>query len=526
MAAGMGYTVTVTAGAHTWTVTNDSPPVYGLADPLVIGWRQAPSPRPGQPEAMVCQFAVSTPDVANLADVVVGTPVEVTVSFTWDGFGEGFPVRFSGVVAAGDAVNVDRDPPAMIVTYTCVDRTGDLLEAVTDTEDVAAVLSLEAAMRAVYDGAFGAGSFNAQVVRPAGFPSPTTRVIYQRDGQLVWDAWLELLDSYAYDTRNMGLTSDQPYARLIMDPYPPALSPLRWELSPVPEAFTPRDGVGLPFTVTHPGTLYCVTVKDPDPEAGVLDACYVDFDASWSLTKPRVTNKALVRFVQGTGVVDGVTGEVDPGKPRSVLRDEAAGKPAVMETRDTVLYQIPADGTSYAMAQTVAQLMIPPSADTNGWAPEAFRWNLYRDPAGCRSFPLLFPDQTAPSRHKDRTDAYVRPIAVAGIPAGLNPANPSDAVVGQLGSVTLTIDDGGAIVDVILHPGTPAAGEYVPGDSIRWDAVDPGLTWNTVPPTQTWNDYLAVSHWTWNDWTDYWPEATWDQLCPADTWNAYGLAGP
>ena len=61
------YEVKVTAGPYSWTVTDDDPPGYGLADPLTIGWSLPDTDhRPNQPDPMVASFGVVAASSADM----------------------------------------------------------------------------------------------------------------------------------------------------------------------------------------------------------------------------------------------------------------------------------------------------------------------------------------------------------------------------------------------------------------------------------------------------------------------------
>jgi hypothetical protein len=322
--------------------------------------------------------------------------------------------------------------------------------------------------------------------------------------------------------------------RAILAPYPytgvltsfGALN--RWALDAIPDAYVPSAAAPLPGTFGHyfPDPQgYGVAVDPDDRAAGVIDACVVEFDSSWSALQSATADRASVTWVGATSV--------DPTVARRSLgrvvveTSPPAGHTPTTTTRETQifsLYPTPPDHGSHlaavANADRLGNMMIPPPQNPAGWSPDGFRWLLYKDDVGLANFPVIFPRHNAtgqPVPKVLRTACYVRPIVVAGIPGMWNAADGTrDWVAGQLSSVTLTIADGRPVIDFELAPSLPDTG----------NPTTTADTWNAQ--VGTWNAQVG----TWDDkpsglpafrWTD--PGlggVTWNMLHP-QPWNTYRL---
>jgi hypothetical protein len=537
------YLVHLTAGAHSWTVTDEDPPGYGLADPLTIGWTLPDTEhRPTQPDPMVATFAVVEPSASVLDDLVLGDLVTIAVTFGPAAKPEP-DVVFYGRIAQGEAAP---DRRGMLYRFTCADLTADLNAYTLGSSATGPpvpgapldypVQSVAARMTNMLT---RAGLADTAVVRDpivaAVDPQLTVDAIAQPGAANLLTEVIGLWDGVGL----AGLADLAPVNyRAIVAPHPGAGSgtssgiPYRWALDAVPDAYVPSAVAPLPATFGHyfPDPQgYGLYIDPDDRDAGVIDACVVEFDSQWAALQGAVVNRAAVVWLAASNVDPAVD-----GADRFTLvtyteeNPAAAGQPTVTSTRETQVFcltQAPVAHPSYvaglANANRLGAMMVPPPQNPGGWAPDAFHWLLWKDPAGLANFPAIFPRHDAtekPTPAVLRTACYVRPIVIAGIPGMWNAADATrDWIGGQLTTVTLTIADGRPVVDFELAPTLPEPGNPATGTN----------SWNTA--TGTWNAQTG----TWDDkppgrvafrWSDAaLAGVTWNQLHP-QRWNMYRLA--
>lgn len=514
------YQVEVTAGPYAWTVTDDDPPGYGLADPLTIGWSLPDTEhRPSQPDPMVATFGVVVQRSADL-DLVLGDPVTIAVTFG-PADKDTADVTFLGRVAQGEAA---AHPQGMLYRFTCADASTDLAgyDIGADPYAVQTVVTRMATMLA------RAGIPDADVSRGpmvAGLdPNLTVELVDQPSAANLLTSVIELWDQVALG--DTGTLANVHY-RAIIAPFPGPSStglPFRWSLDGVPDAYVATALTPLPAQFGHwfPDPDGWGLAMDPDDRAaGVIDACVVEFDSQWAAITPAVVNRAAVVWLAATDAAS--------ARHQAVTYNNENPPPpgqtpvtAQRETQTLGLTSIPAvDTAARANATRLGAMMVPPPQNPGGWGPDSFRWLLYKDPIGMGDFPVVFPHHEAtdqPTPRALRTAAYVRPIVVAGIPEKWNAADATrDWVGGQLATVQLTIADGRPVIDFQLVPTLPAQGNPDTG-VYSWNAT-PG-TWDAQ--VGAWDD-LAPGRvaFRWSD--SALAGITWDQLHP-QPWDMYRLA--
>jgi len=520
------YRVALEAGDQSWLVTDDDPPTYGLADPLVVGWSiPDDNPRPAQPDAMVAQFSVIRP-TADL-ELGIGDLVTIDVRFGSINLADAADIMFVGRISQADAQPVTA---GMLYKFTCSDLTTDLAGYDIGADP--------------YFIEYVTGRFIG-MVRAAGLPELTDWLLDplftdpqlfdlwvdapdSPEGKNLRDSLVQLFDQVSVHGVDPGLTNT--YYRFITAVAPGTSSigiPWRWAVDVVPDAYVATALAPLPATFGQkpPTGCYGVHIDPDDRAAGVIDACVVDFDSTWAAIIPTVINRAAVTWLSLP--TEDATAKRTPHTTYTTENAPPPGQPLNTVIRQTQTLGINSEPDILQAAKDNARrlghLLIPPLQSPTGWAPDTFRWLLYRDPAGLEAFPTIFPVPTAtlaPTPKEQRTACYVRPIVVYGIRPGLNTARPgSDRIAGQLSDVQVTIADGRPVVDFVLAPTLPAPATPDTATHNTWDQM--AGTWDAQ--TVAWDD-LPPGHvvFRWDD-PALTPAVTWDQLCPDDTWFDYQL---
>lgn len=518
----MKYRVQLSAGPYSWTVTDDDAPTFGLMDPLVIGWSLPDdAQRPAQPDPMVAQFSLVVASAADVAELGIGSLV--TIAVTFGGVTKPVPdVGFIGRIAQGDAA---AHPRGMLYRFTCADLTTDLLGY-----DIGAtpypVQSVNA-RSAGYRTAAGLPSSDWMVNPSVAALSDQLLVEAMDDPAAanLLESSVALFDQVAYP--GMGALAGSVFYRAILAPAPGTSSlgiPWRWAIDAVPDTYVPTAASPLPgqFGAYFPAPKAYGVYFDPDDRnAGVLDACFIDYDAPWVAIQPAVINRAAVRWWRAP---DAASDRI-PRATYTLENPPPAGQSPNTATRQTDIVAFtatPATETAAAdNATNLGHMMVPPPQNKAGWGPDTFRWLLYADEVGLARFPTIFPAHYAtaqPTPQPQRTACYVRPIVVVDVPGETNPADPSRVWVGgQLVNVQLTIEAGQPVVEFTLTPTIPTAGD--PGTGVNsWDST--AGTWNAQ--AGEWNDLVpGYPSFRWSD--VGLAGVTWNQLYP-QPWDAYRLA--
>jgi hypothetical protein len=523
--------VDVRVGSHHWALTDDDPPVYGLADPLTIGWENPESEqRPAQPDPMVAEVNLVLASAADLADMVQGDLVTIAVTFGAN------PKPAPDVFFVGRVAQANAMPLAgvgMLYKLTCSDLSVDLAgyDIGADIYPYQRALTRQSAMIAA--AGLAPTDLVLDPVISATGTGPVALDLLDPAAADLLSSTIELWDQVAF----VGLAelATTVFYRAIVAPYPGVGSlgptvPYRWGLDAVPDAYIPTATAPLPATFGHYFTDpagWGLWLDPDDRAAGVIDACRVEYDAEWAAITPNVVNRAAVTWATAADALPD-TDRV-PQVTYSNENPPPIGQSPVTATRETTTLGVGATDTDAAQvnANRLGRLMIPAPQNPAGWAPDAFRWLLYADPAGLETFPVLFPHHDAsgaPTPRALRTAAYVRPVVVTPIPLDINAADATrDWVAGQLTSVQLTIEDGRPVVDFTLTPTIPPPANP---DTSRnaWNAQTG--TWDAQ--VGVWDDLEAArAAFRWDDQVLATGEpggVLWDQIYPGQSWDMYRLA--
>lgn len=517
------YKVRLTAGAHTWTVTDLDPPTAGLMDPLTVGWSMPDTQqRPTQPDILVASFSVVAATAADLDDLLLGDLVTIQVTFGPND--KPSPdVVFYGRIAEGEATPYGA---GMLYRFTCADLTTDL-NGFDIGADPFTVQTVTARMTSLLT---RAGIDDTAVVRDqvvaAVDPNLNVEQVDQPNAANVLTSVIGLWDQVGL----AGLNELAPVRyRAIIAPHPgagaPSGIPYKWALDVIPDAYIASAAAPLPATFGHyfPDPQgYGLRIDPNDRAAAVIDACHVELGSTWAAIQPSVVNRAAVTWLTAAGADPAV----NPRTQRVTYNNEnppPAGQSPVTSTRETqTVGTTTAQNTAAAANATrLGAMMVPPPQNLAGWAPDSFRWLLYKDQLGLKTFPVLFPHHDATSQPTPtvlRTAAYVRPVTVARVPGRWNAADATrDWIAGQITTILLTIENGRPVVDFQLAPTIPAQANPGTGTN-NWNAQTG--TWNAQ--TGTWNDKVpGRPAFRWADVSLV--GVTWNQLQP-QPWNMYRLA--
>ncbi len=439
VAAEASYTADITIGDHSWIIQagDEIEPGIQVLDNLRIGWATDESrPWPAQPGTVTCDIGLWTTDVADLDDVVIGTPIAVVLTDVLDNVFATFHGR-----VAREAAQAKRKAAGMLYALTGTDYTVDLAEqpitiaadwpaeAAEDRFDriVAALAAVGITLDPPAD--FGTAAFDA-------FTAGTTTA-------------LELVESHL---AQIAIESGYSLQRYVVAPVVVADVLDRFSCVLL-EAVV--DASLLPGTLVDNGGV--LELAFPDMAAdGVVDACAVDLGATWNRLKYRAATQVTV-----SGPVTGTA--TRPGPP-------------VRLNLQTTL-------TDQAAADAMAALYLPDVDESNGWVADTFRLNAHLVPVAIT--PAWFPD------HRDdpaNLAVYAMPLALVGIPANINLAGDLDVYAGQLVKVDLRIAKRRIYVDFSLRRQLPTSDG---ADALTWDALAadfPTLTWDDIDPSLTWYD--------------------------------------
>lgn len=282
------YAVEVNAGPYTWAIEKNDAAVWGLADPLTVGWSV---PENGlvyaQPDPMRATFTLALESMSDLADLDAGDPVSIFV--TLDPlvyFADIHLVSFRGRVA--NLTMRPRKAGGVLVTVTCVDYTVDLAESPIGTGAWPAETVQPRTDRMAAE---------AGVATPPGWPVTIGDWIplAARTGSLVdaRSAFVRLVDTAgggAGGGYKIYLITNYPVDNLTDDAVDP-LQPFDYWTELV--TTEPAGGQGNPYLL--PGVLqlldtgmYGIAISEHAGAAelaGILNAEWCDLNATWSLSK-------------------------------------------------------------------------------------------------------------------------------------------------------------------------------------------------------------------------------------------------
>lgn len=436
------YTITLKVGTHEFTITSDctidpDDPIQVL-DGLTAGWEIPESGAwPAQPDPVEATIRLWTDDVANLADVNIGTPMSIVAV---DQVGDVF-LTAHGRVGEMTARPVRRPSGTfMLYTLPCVDYTVDYAELpIVITEEWPAESADDRFARI-------AAAITAAGGAPLDPPADTGSAAFK---------------ALAAGTTTAGALVADHLRQIAVDG---TYGPERYLLTPVVVAdeLDHFECVLLERTVDAallPGTFDVVdgllTLVFPDDIAdGLVDACDLDLETPWKRLKYRAANQVTV-------TADGYT---------AIVR--RPGPPVKLELSSTL--------TDVDAIDRMAQLYLPDVDESNGWVADTFTLYAWRTPSAIT--PAWFPDHRADPASPA---VYVMPIAVVGIPPELNLAG-NIAYAGQLSRVQLTIADQKTRVEFALRRQLPLG---IGDDAASWDWVGtefPTITWDDVDPDMSW----------------------------------------
>jgi hypothetical protein len=472
---------------------------------------------------MVAQFSPIVPSTADLEDLGIGDLV--TIAVTFGAASKPTPdVGFIGRIAQGDAAP---HPRGMMYRFTCADLTTDLLG-----------FDIGATAYAVQSVNSRAAGFRAAAKLPDTdwMVNPSVAALSELllvdqlqnpNAANLRDSLIDLWDQVAYP--GVGALAGTVFYRAIVAPAPGQSSlgiPWRWAVDAVPDTYVPTALAPLPGQFGNhfpPPQAYGIVFDPDDRSSGVMDACYIDYDAPWVAIQPAVVNRAAVTWLTAADALPDT--DRAPQVTYVLENPPPAGQAPTTATRETDIIGVSTTaGSATAAAQNAQNLgymMVPPPQNTAGWAPDTFRWLLYKDDVGLADFPTIFPAHHAsaqPTPQPQRTACYVRPIVVVDVPGSINAADHTrEWVGGQLINVQLTIENGRPVIELTLTPTIPAAGD--PGTGVNSWNVTPG-TWDAQ--TGVWDDLIpGYPSFRWSD--VGLAGVTWNQLYP-QAWNMYRLA--
>lgn len=433
----------IRVGDHEWEITStcsldDEGPVYVL-EGLRIGWQIDEShPWPTQPNPVQASLLLLTDDVVNLDDVSIGTSMSVVLA-TAAGAVLG---TFHGRVSQLTAGPLKRgDTLYMQYQVAGVDFTVDLAETPIALPTTAAQ-SADDRFTTIVDAAEAAGT--APITPPAEVGTAAFEAITASTtnaGTLLGGH----LDQVAVDLGD-GLQRN-----IVV----PVVDTTTDELERFDCLLLDRtvDASLLPGTFDLDAGTLVLTFPDMDAD-GVVDACTVQLDTVWTRLKYRAVNRVIVTAAAATA---------EASRP---------GPPVRLELTSTL--------TDLDALQAMADLYLPDVDENNGWVADPFTLRAYLDLA--QIVPAWFPD------HREDpavTTVYVQPIAIVGIPSGINLAG--DLVyAGQLSQAALVLNDGRITVTFALRRQLPLgvgddaatwAWAQTEFPTTTWDDIDPGLSW-------------------------------------------------
>lgn len=480
------YDVDITLGSNTFSISSTDAPIEDtitVLDNLTIGWRFAENaPRPVQPDPVTCSLGLLTRDVDNLADIDIGTPLQVLVSSDGNAVAA-FAGRVAQITASPQVLkNPDgTDGRAMFYQLDAVDYVVDLAELlITVNRPVEVISDRLNAITAAITTAGGAlvdwppFNFDSNVDyfdAYAAVQQPALDVLTEHVRQLAHPSASEL----------SGLLLITPYtAAGVLTKYDmgwPILTnatmvwpPASWAIIDGKLMIDPEGGP-LP-----PGR---IPLYDGLPIGLSIDGCRVLLDGvEWIRSKFGAVNYVSVTGPDTTAVASRPAEQVIKLALESTLLLSAPGPNHVQEMADMYL----------------------PDADSDRWAIDAVTWQPSDAELAALPFPLA-PDtgglSTNPYEIVDGPivgpSAYYAPVVIREVPNELNPGSDLGYLAGTLSSVQLTIKRKTITAELgitrQLPKNTDVSGSGVIGTT--WDdlAADfPTITWADVDPRPTWYD--------------------------------------
>lgn len=484
----MTYSVTVDAGPYSWTCTEGDEPGFGLADGLTLRWQvDSESLRPSQPSPLTAQFSLVLDDLADLADLELGSPVAITVTLdtaTPADSTSRFYGRVSEMTAEPRTMRLPGrgSTPIMLVDVAAADYTADLAEI---RVGATAMVSQQTQYRVE-------NILNRADLGPATWtPLPTGggAVVDRRDPdpQAALNLVNEYLDQYVVEDESQN---DVGLFRYIIAPdyNPTDQRHVGWQLSGLGHRIDTEDpDARLPGRLVRDPDSGLVILEVPaDPSTAALDACTVDLGVEWNRYKARTVNTVVV----AGNYAPFETPQNPDGTGAVTVTNRRRGQPTISEQVEVSL--------RYPYAATLLGSFHLPddTAVRDSWSLDTITWHLHADPAGRAHPPPLFHDH---SLIGTGPNVYVRPWVIVGIPPEQCPS-PNGWYVGQPLSVSLDLTAGRPTVTVELAYGAPRAAQQTVNPLTfgyaAWIHLATALdqpTWNDLDPRFSWFEYRLAA---------------------------------
>lgn len=455
------FKVELWVGPYHWLIRNTDAPDYGPTDGLTIV--QPPNDGeiyPAPPAMRECNFGIVAESFADYPDLVIGAPVYVIYQSPHD-YAYSYAALFTGRIAA---LSMTPHKKGVIFNVGCVDYRADLAETIVgDTpwpeETVwARMTRIFAAMGVNLPGKPQARI--GGVLYPAIGDGP---VIAARDvdAQPALDVindtlknWPLLFPGSTVPGTGSGEGAGLGYGLAVLtanvDGVTHDLNPVNpWVLATY---FENNHYTGVAVLGTRAGKRALVVDPDlPGNDGQVIDACAVDFSATYSLTKVDAVNTVTVT---GPGV-GGVT-------PFAVTATDPTEDVKVAATIET-------DLVSSAVGLTLANMYLPAETPT-----AADKWTVDQ-------FTILT------EYYPGRVDQPAGVVAVAPIPVHQSPQG-REWYATEVNGWALTVENARPVFTIQTSPFRRAADRG--GFMLAWSSAPVvGVTWNDLHPRDTWDDY-------------------------------------
>lgn len=437
------FTYHVRVGVHVWEGAAGDPWEYGPLDGLTITNSLTDSPLWPSPEAPPeCRFQLIAPNATELADVALGTPVAVKVTFA-----PGKMAAFAGRVA--DLTSVAH-PLGLIYTLNCLDYSADLREETVGGVAYPQENILERVNR---------------ILTEAGQPVPAQP---PRSPDQQWPIEVAIIAAREPEAANAYDLIDHTLSQWAVEFYQEFTETQGYGRAQLVAQTSTQTGEWLGWRyqmayelVGYSGVLALENVAgvwELQAVAGptVFPADAVDYGATWAITKAtQPTRVTLVaeQLLTGSAVLIADQGVVPP-----------------------INAELSCELTSSYYAEKVPAMYLPdPRLGSSAWTADAF---------------TLYLEQLEPGKLLPGLGSLV---TVSGLPEDQTPSGRS-WYTAMLSSWTLTVANESPVYTFQLS--RPGTGPTYTSDLLQWNSpalqAAPKARWSTMDPTMTWRDlYLA-----------------------------------